>query len=769
MNARRRPTTRPAAASKASRTGKTARRASKPDPFDRLVKGVSKLARGVGNVVRAVSAGAKPVDESQRRDGLALTLSAAVVACVVVLDNPGPGPVYLAVRALTGGPASLLPILLLAWLPVRLFRRPDRHEETLRRTAGLVLVLAAVQGIIHLLAGIPTIPYVKDPAAWERVGDAGGLLGLAVSWPALRLPAFLVFLALMGCAACGVRLVASGHQSAHLQTLTAMVRTAAGRRSPGPEADSGRYRTDDQTPPADDGSEPDTTAGQPDNENADQEQEQEEAGSVYALPDPATLKTEPPAKPRTAASDTVVADITKVLTDFAITAEVTDAIRGPQVTRYLITPGRGVPVSKIVTRRDDFKLAVRNEHVRLLAPAPGRAAVGVEVPNPDRDIVRLGDILRSPAATADRHPLVVGLGKDVESRVILANLAKMPHILIAGATGAGKSTCINGLICSILTRATPDQVRMVLIDPKRVELAAYAGIPHLVTPIVTNPKKAAEVLEWVVGEMDRRYDALAASGFRHVDDYNAAVRSGKLTAPLGDPPLQPIPYLLVIVDELADLMMVAPRDVEDSIVRITQLARAAGIHLVLATQRPSVDVVTGLIKANVPSRLAFATSSLADSRVILDQPGAEKLIGQGDALFSPMGGDLVRLQNALVTDAEIEQVVAHCKRQAAACPAPDVMSAAAGDEPQPPADMAGDDLALLVQAAELVVSTQFGSTSMLQRKLRVGFAKAGRLMELLEERDVVGPSDGSKAREVLMKPDDLDGLLAAWTGSQPAE
>ncbi|AQZ65785.1 Cell division protein FtsK [[Actinomadura] parvosata subsp. kistnae] len=784
-----------------------------PDPISwvftmvgRLIVGLWMLfANGIGSAARALGKNARELDPAHRRDGVGLTVlaGAIVLAAMTWRNSEGAvaGVVNATVRGVFGSLAWALPLLLglLAW---RYLRHPDQNADTGRMVIGWAALMVGVLGVIHVANDTP-YP-AGEGQGMDKVAQAGGMVGFIVSAPPMSiLPPWVTIPLLLLLSGFGVlvitatpvhripeRLAELRHMLfvRHADTETApkpAARKRARAKKPvegedvvkpydspviaekdkkpdhSPEIVPG-LTDEEETPAPEAERRPEPPQPTPAPRKVEQLVLSPQAGP-YSLPDLQYLKPGTAPKPQTKANTTVVNALTSVLEQFSIDAQVIGFTRGPTVTRYEIELGPAVKVEKVTALTKNIAYAVKSADVRILSPIPGKSAIGVEIPNADKDLVALGDVLRSQVAQADHHPMIVGLGKDVEGRTIVANLAKMPHLLIAGATGAGKSVCVNGLITSILMRATPDEVRMVLVDPKRVELSVYEGIPHLITPIITNPKKAAEALEWVVGEMDRRYDDLAASGFRHVDEFNKAVRAGKLQPPPGSERVyQPYPYLLVIVDELADLMMVAPRDVEDSIVRITQLARAAGIHLVIATQRPSVDVVTGLIKANVPSRLAFAVSSLTDSRVILDQPGADKLVGQGDALFLPMGASKpIRIQNAFVSEKEIAEIVAHCKEQMQVEYREDVAAAPVKKEID---EDIGDDLDLLIQAAELIVTTQFGSTSMLQRKLRVGFAKAGRLMDLLESRNVVGPSEGSKAREVLVKPDDLPGLLADLRG-----
>jgi len=781
--------------------------------------GVSHLA---GGAVRRVGTSARDLEPEHRRDGVGFTLIglAVIVASREWWSFPGVvGDVIHAIVAGTlGRVAYALPLVLLA-LGLRLLRAPEDSAATNRIVVGTTALTFAACGIAHLSANIPNPP---DGAGAMRA--AGGIIGFLASSPlaaAVSRYGALVILLLLGFF--GILVITATpvrHIPQRLRELRdrlvhhgsstepevqeepdpkrrrpVMDLNALDERS-GDEAfeqaavvtpvgrDGKRLRPGEKRPtppgvlaPAADGARTDQVKRDvgdvgpkeclvpPPTTSLPQRVEQLSlTGEIaYTLPDQALLAPGAPHKTRSAANDRVVESLTEVFDQFEIDAQVTGFTRGPTVTRYEVELGPATKVERVTALSRNIAYAVASADVRILSPIPGKSAIGIEIPNTDREMVSLGDVLRSQTARHNGHPMVMGVGKDVEGGYVIANLAKMPHLLVAGATGAGKSSFVNSMITSILMRSTPDEVRMVLVDPKRVELTAYEGIPHLITPIITNPKKAAEALAWVVREMDTRYDDLAAFGFKHLDDFNRAVRSGKVKPlPGSERVITPYPYLLVVVDELADLMMVAPRDVEESIVRITQLARAAGIHLVLATQRPSVDVVTGLIKANVPSRLAFATSSLADSRVVLDQPGAEKLIGQGDALFLPMGTNKpMRVQGAWVTESEVNAVVKSVTQQLKPVYRDDVTVVVAQKQID---DDIGDDLDILLQATELVVTTQFGSTSMLQRKLRVGFAKAGRLMDLLESRGIVGPSEGSKARDVLVKPDDLEATLALLRG-----
>ena len=736
-------------------------------------------AKTIGTSVRFIARGARDLDPAHQRDGFAFfILILALVATAGTwfhADNIVSRALYSLIFGGFGQIGFVAPLVLI-YFAIKLFRTPEDKKAIGRIIVGTLALLISSTGLAHLFNG-------SSGTGATAMRDGGGWLGFGVTTPLVAaMTSVLTYPVLIIIFIFGLLVITATPVS---DLFSRIKLTSSWLWSKRPErAVSEEVFEVTDTPPFETPIVAAWNETHVDEEELDEDSFDEEftvpipvstalvsgnkrpeqllltADSTYELPPLDLLRSGPAAKAKSKANEAVVAALTEVFQQFEIDAQVTGFMRGPTVTRYEIELGNAVKVERITALAKNISYAVASGDVRILSPIPGKSAVGIEIPNADREIVALGDVLRSSVAGQDHHPMLVALGKDVEGNFICANLAKMPHLLVAGATGAGKSSMINAMIISILARSTPDDVRLVLIDPKRVELTAYEGIPHLITPIITSPKKAADALTWVVREMDLRYEDLSTFGFRHIDDFNKAVRAGKVIPPDGsDRTLEPYPYLLIIIDELADLMMVAAKEVEESVVRITQLARSAGIHLVLATQRPSVDVVTGLIKANVPSRLSFATSSLADSRVILDTPGAEKLVGQGDALFIPMGASrAVRIQGAYVSEREIEAVTAHVKKQLKPRYRDDVT--APMSHPKMIDKEIGDDLDILCQAVELVVGTQFGSTSMLQRKLRIGFAKAGRMMDLMESRGIVGPSEGSKARTVMVKPDELDSVLA---------
>ena len=745
------------------------------------------FAKTLGSSIRFIFRGAQDLDPAHQRDGLAfIVFILGLISAAGVwfsLDNVVGHGIYAAVFGLIGRLGFITPIIFI-YFAFRLFRAPDDSKATGRIIVGTFVLLTSITGLLHILNG-------SSGTGQTAIRNGGGWIGYGISTPLvalvtiiLAIPILLILLFF------GILVITATPVSKVFGRISTLFHWGSGKVSDARAARAEEKFEISDTPPFET---PLVQGFVHEEEELDEESFDEEftveiprdptplnapvasvpkhakqmlltGDTKYELPSMDLLKTGPASKAKSKANDVVVAALTQVFDQFGVECRVTGFMRGPTVTRYEVELGNGVKVEAITALAKNISYVVASGDVRILSPIPGKSAVGIEIPNTDREIVALGDVLRSPVAGNDAHPMVIALGKDVEGNFICANLAKMPHLLVAGATGAGKSSMINSLIVSILMRSTPDDVRLVMIDPKRVELTSYEGIPHLIAPIITNPKKAADVLAWVVREMDMRYDDLSAFGFRHIDDFNKAVRSGKLIVPVGSERiLEPYPYLLVIIDELADLMMVAAREVEESIVRITQLARAAGIHLVIATQRPSVDIVTGLIKANVPSRLSFATSSLADSRVILDTPGAEKLVGQGDALFLPMGASkAMRIQGAYVSERETEAIVNHVKSQLQPVYRLDLTAPVKAHIIE---DDIGDDMDLLLQAVQLVVSTQFGSTSMLQRKLRIGFAKAGRLMDLMESRGIVGPTEGSKARTVLITAEQMPEVLEQLQGN----
>ncbi|MDP9119018.1 MAG: DNA translocase FtsK [Actinomycetota bacterium] len=700
----------------------------------------------------------------------------ALLAVLSVWIEAG-GPVGRGIAWLIGGAfgvgAYAFPVFGAWWGFVLL--RDTAREDRVRMFIGFGALVAGVLGLVSLFAGNPSF------AEGERVlADAGGVVGALAAWPLARIISPIgAAVVCAGLASLGL-LIFTGTPFAVIKEKIDTFREERDERDPvsakARETERGKPRrrwslreafglsqdvvrlpeAEDDTPtetiPAVEGepgfvSEPGLPAAK-----ASRARTVTTPNGPYQLPPLDLLRTAPPSNADARAERDTLAALERTLHTFGVDARVVGAHRGPTVTMYEVAVASGTKVNKVVGLSSDISYALASPDVRIQAPIPGKSAIGIEVPNTHRDFVMVGDVLRSPAAKQATHPLEVALGKDVHGRARMVNLAEMPHLLIAGATGAGKSSLVNSFITSLLARTTPEDVRLVLVDPKRVELSHFGDVPHLLSPVIVHPKRAAEALQWIVREMEMRYELLATVGVRDIDSYEEGLREGTLRIPIGmEEKFEHMPFIVVVIDELADLMMVAPRDVEDAICRVAQMARAVGIHLVVATQRPSVDVVTGLIKANIPSRIALMTSSQADSRVILDMNGAEKLVGHGDMLFAPSNiSKPVRIQGAWVTEGEVRAICDFIRAQRQV-----VYENTVEGLSLPPGEGVGehglgDDDDLLEQAAELVIRSQLGSTSMLQRKLKVGFARAGRIMDLMEERGLVGPSQGSKARDVLL-------------------
>ena len=738
--------------------------------------------------------------------GVALLVAGLLAALGIYADLAGPagGALGKGAGLLLGWGRFLVPPAL-AWVGLTLVQGRPRAEPA-RAVVGSTLAVVACSGLGHLLGDGPRLDAgraaLRGAGGWLGVLVGGPLRALLSPWGAALVLVSVAVVAVLVLTRTPARAAADRVATGSSAAARGVVRVARRLASAGHRADievgAGRHpasRTPAVEPvpeaipedalPLDEVPEPVAEVHVPDAPVPPGDQLSIDLGPAAAptpwrLPPLQLLK-----RPKSAEIDHRVLDargrtLEEALAAHGVETRLLGKTVGPTVTRYELELGPGVKVARVTSLQKDIAYAMAAPDIRLLAPIPGRSAIGVEVPNVTRQLVTLGDVLSSPEAQPTRHPLEVALGRDIAGRGVIESLAAMPHILIAGATGAGKSSCLNSMLTSILLRATPDQVRMILVDPKRVELNQYNGLPHLLTPVVVNPRKAANALAWAVTEMERRTDLLAEVGVRDISGYNAAYDRGDLTreqAP-GIPAAVEhtrLPYVLVVVDELNDLMMVAARDVEESICRIAQMGRAFGIHLVIATQRPSVDVITGVIKANVPSRLAFAVSSLADSRVILDQPGAERLVGKGDMLLLTASSNVPRrIQSPWVSEDEVRAVVSHWRRLAQ----PRYVEGVEGDGPDGAAGAVGgksaaggsgspgdeDDDAMVAAAMDLVVRSQLGSTSMLQRKLRVGFARAGRIMDLLEQKGVVGPSEGSKPRAVLMSVEDLESGASSSVG-----